>query len=451
MRSCAWRCGPTSGLARVSVAEGWTHDALILLAELALRTSRIELGTGVVSVWGRTPATMALAAAGLQRCSGGRFSLGVGAGSPPLTEGLHGMAWGRPALRLRETLTAIRALLAGDRLPNPAAGARPLRAGVAAEPPVPLVLAALAPESIRLAGELADEWAPFLWARSRVTEGRALLDDGESRAAAATRTRISVCVPVALGPDEQTARRLAAWWLATYATRMGPLYPRMLGERFGMSAALDAVIDAAQRRARARPARGGRGACARGDAHGDLRRGREGHRRAGSPRASTASSSCCRPDVPRPSLPRSFAYMVAEVNWAGNFAYRAARVHRPASLDELREIVAARAADARARLAPLVQRHRRLRRSWSSLDALPADVGVDRDGETVTVRRRASPTASWRARSSEGLALHNLASLPHISVAGAIATATHGSGDAQRQPRDGGRGAGAGDVDGRAA
>ena len=235
-----------AGLARVQVAEGWTHDALILLAELALRTSRIELGTGVISVWGRTPATMALAAAGLQRCSDGRFSLGIGAGSPPLTEGLHGITWNRPALRLRETLTAIRALLAGDRLPHPAAGARPLRAGSPPEPPVPLVLAALAPESIRLAGELADEWAPFLWARSRMAEGRALLDEGAARAATATPTRISVALPVALGPDESTARRLAAWWLATYATRMGPLYPRMLGQRFGMKSALDAVVDAAQ-------------------------------------------------------------------------------------------------------------------------------------------------------------------------------------------------------------
>jgi alkanesulfonate monooxygenase SsuD/methylene tetrahydromethanopterin reductase-like flavin-dependent oxidoreductase (luciferase family) len=235
-----------AGLARVSVAEGWTHDAFVLLTELALRTSRIGLGSGVVSVWGRTPATIAMAAAGLQRCSHGRFSLGIGAGSPPLTEGLHGIEWSGPATRLRETVTATRALLAGDRLPNPAAGARPLRAASPPEPPVPLVLAALTPGSIRLAGELADEWAPFLWARSRVADGRVLLEEGQARAATATHTRISVCLPVALGPDEATARRLAAWWLATYATRMGPIYPRMLGERFGMRRALEAVIDAAK-------------------------------------------------------------------------------------------------------------------------------------------------------------------------------------------------------------
>ncbi|HEY1358289.1 MAG TPA: LLM class flavin-dependent oxidoreductase [Thermoleophilaceae bacterium] len=233
------------GLARVEVAEGWTLDSTILLAEAALRTSRIGLGTSVISAWGRTPATIALGAAGLQRSSAGRFSLGIGASSPPLVEGFHGIEWDRPLARLRETLTAVRALLAGDRLPNPAPGARPLRLGVAPEVPVPLVLAALSSGSIRLAGELADEWAPFLWARSRIQDGRALLQEGESRAEAPTPTHVGVGVPVALAGDEEGARRLAAWWLSTYATRMGPLYPRMLGERFGMAAGLEAVVEAA--------------------------------------------------------------------------------------------------------------------------------------------------------------------------------------------------------------
>ncbi len=234
------------GLDRVELAEGWTHDSMILLAELALRTSRIGLGTSVISAWGRTPATIALGAAGLQRCSGGRFSLGIGAGSPPLTEGFHGIAWDRPLLRLRETLTAVRALLAGDRLPSPAPGARPLRLGVLPELPVPIVLAALSSGSIRLAGELADGWAPFLWARSRVQDGLALLREGESQVEVPAPTRVCVGVPVALGPDENSARRLAAWWLSTYVTRMGPLYPRMLGQRFGMAAGVDALIEAAR-------------------------------------------------------------------------------------------------------------------------------------------------------------------------------------------------------------
>jgi len=236
------------GLDRVDLAEGWTHDSMILLAQLAARTRSIGLGTSVISAWGRTPATIALGAAGLQSCSGGRFSLGIGASSPPLTEGFHGIAWDRPLTRLRHTLTAVKALLRGDRLPEPAGEARPIRLGALPERPVPIVLAALSPGSIRLAGELADRWAPFLWARSRVNEGRALLGDGESRSEVATPTRVALGVPIALAADEQSARQLAAWWLSTYATHMGPLYPQMLSRRFGMAKAVNAVIKAARDR-----------------------------------------------------------------------------------------------------------------------------------------------------------------------------------------------------------
>jgi alkanesulfonate monooxygenase SsuD/methylene tetrahydromethanopterin reductase-like flavin-dependent oxidoreductase (luciferase family) len=225
------------GLDHVYVAEGWTHDAFVLLAELAGRTSSVRLGSGIVSVWGRTPATIAMGAVSLQRCTRGRFTLGLGASSPPLVEGFHGVRYARPVAQLRATLTAIRALLDGERLPAPADGARPLRLGVAPEGRVPIALAALAPASVRLAGELADEWAPFLWARSHLERGRELLAEGGGAP-----TRVSVAVPVALGPDEAAARRLAAWWLTAYTTRMGPLYPRLLGERFGMAAGVEAVL-----------------------------------------------------------------------------------------------------------------------------------------------------------------------------------------------------------------
>jgi alkanesulfonate monooxygenase SsuD/methylene tetrahydromethanopterin reductase-like flavin-dependent oxidoreductase (luciferase family) len=225
------------GFRRVEVAEGWTHDATILVAEIAQRTSRIGLATAVLSAWGRTPGTLAMSAAGLQRCSGGRFTLGLGASSPPLTEGFHGIEWERPARQLRSTLSAVRALLDGERLPAPAGDARPLRLGVLPGERVPIALAALSPASIGLAGELADEWSPFLWARSRIDEGRELLG-------AESRTQASIAVPVALAPGHSGARELAAWWLSTYVTKMGPLYPRMLGERFGMRAAVEAVAGA---------------------------------------------------------------------------------------------------------------------------------------------------------------------------------------------------------------
>ncbi len=232
------------GYARFGTAEGWTHDAVVLLARIAGVTSRIGLATTVLPVWSRTPAAIAMAAAGLQRASDGRFALGLGASSPPLVEGLHGLTWQRPVTRMRTTLVAVRALLEGARVPLDRADVRPLRLGVPPEQPVPILLAALAPSSVRLAGELADEWLPFLWARSRLADGRALLAEGEAAAERPTATRVAASVPLAIGEDEETARQVAAGWLLAYLTRMGPLYPRVLRDHFGYAREADALLDA---------------------------------------------------------------------------------------------------------------------------------------------------------------------------------------------------------------
>src|SRR3954469_6250107 len=116
-------------------------------------------------------------------------------------------------------------------------------------------------------------------------------------------------------------------------------------------------------------------------------------------------------------------------NWAGTHTYRARAVHRPASVEHLREIVAAA-----PRIRVLGSRHSFTDIADSeelvSLDALPADVTVDRDNGTVSFGAALRYGDLAEALHAEGLALRNLASLPHISVGGAVATATHGSGDA---------------------
>jgi alkanesulfonate monooxygenase SsuD/methylene tetrahydromethanopterin reductase-like flavin-dependent oxidoreductase (luciferase family) len=232
------------GYASFGIAEGWTNDAVVVLTQIAGVTSRIGLSTGVLSVWSRTPAAIAMAAAGLQRASDGRFALGLGASSPPLVEGLHGLTWRRPVDRMRTVIVAIRALLDGARLPLDRQDVRALRLGTLPKQPIPIQLAALAPASVRLAGELADAWLPFLWARSRLSDGRALLAEGEARAEVPAATRVSASVPLAIAEDEAGARQIAAGWLLAYLTRMGPLYPRILRDHFGFADQVDALLEA---------------------------------------------------------------------------------------------------------------------------------------------------------------------------------------------------------------
>jgi alkanesulfonate monooxygenase SsuD/methylene tetrahydromethanopterin reductase-like flavin-dependent oxidoreductase (luciferase family) len=134
------------------LAEGWGHDAGVLLAEVALATRRIRLGTGVVNVWGRSAASLAMLARGLDAVSGGRFALGLGAGSPALAEGLHDTPFTDPVGRLETVARQVRVLLDGGRLvPTTAHSQRPLRLDGPAGAPIPLQLAALGPRSVRLA------------------------------------------------------------------------------------------------------------------------------------------------------------------------------------------------------------------------------------------------------------------------------------------------------------
>jgi xylitol oxidase len=118
---------------------------------------------------------------------------------------------------------------------------------------------------------------------------------------------------------------------------------------------------------------------------------------------------------------------VAGTNWSGNYVYRAEALHRPATLEELQEVVA-RAPQVHA----LGSRHSFTDITDSaelvSLDALEGELTVDHGQGTASVPAGMTYAQLAEALNREGLALQNMASLPHISVAGAVATATHGSG-----------------------
>ncbi len=120
---------------------------------------------------------------------------------------------------------------------------------------------------------------------------------------------------------------------------------------------------------------------------------------------------------------------MSEANWAGNYRYRADNLHRPSRLEQVQEAIAnaprVRALGSRHSFTDIADSSQLL-----TLDGLPADVVVDHAARTVSFSAGLTYGELAEALNAEGMALANLASLPHISVVGAVATATHGSGDA---------------------
>lgn len=203
------------GYEAVVVPEGWGLDAGVVLAEIAVRTDRIRLVSGVFSVWGRSPATLAMTAATLDDLSGGRFTLGLGASTPALAERFHGVEFADPAGRLRSTARQVRALLRGER----AGAGRGLALGQPARAGLPLWIAGLGPRTTAVATDYGDGWFPAFLPRDRVGEIRARVWES------ATGDPELICGPgVALDGPTLPGQRIAEQMVSWYLTGMGPFY-----------------------------------------------------------------------------------------------------------------------------------------------------------------------------------------------------------------------------------
>ena len=225
--------------------ETWAYDMTVLLAEIAARTTRITLGTGILGIWNRSAATIAMAAATLHAMSGRRFVLGLGASTPQLAEGLHDTPFERPVARMRRMVTQIRALLRGERVPLAVTTeARALKLNVPPAPALPIHVAALGHAMTRLAGELADAWAPSIYPWSQLATGVERLREGAARGGHPDRLpEIHPVVPTVVADTEAKAREGAAWFVSFYVTAMGTVYRDSL-TRQGYGKAVEAVLAA---------------------------------------------------------------------------------------------------------------------------------------------------------------------------------------------------------------
>jgi len=233
------------GYETFAVPEGWGLDSTPVLTEIALRTARIQVASAVLSVWGRTPATLAMTAATLHQVSGGRYVLGLGASTRALAEGFHDIPFEHPAGKLRDVVTKVRALLGG--LPaqlGHAPAARPLRLGQPPVPELPIWIAALGQHTMNVAAELGDGWIPALVARDCLAAWTARLSRRRETAAPQARALTVAAGPITVaGDDPGMAREIAATCTAWYLSAMGDVYARSLAGQ-GYAAEVSAVIAA---------------------------------------------------------------------------------------------------------------------------------------------------------------------------------------------------------------
>jgi F420-dependent oxidoreductase-like protein len=214
-------------------------DALTALAVVGAEVPRIELGTSIVPLYGRHPLVLASQALTANAAAGGRLVLGIGPSHQPVVEGMFGESYARPFTRTAETLRALRALMRGEAIDLQGEEVR-VRGRLAIEsPPVPVLIAALGPRMLELAGREAD--GTVLWMVGPKTVGAHIAPRIRDAAAKADRPapRIVAGVPVCVTADAAAARAFATQKLGVYGGL--PAYRAML-EREGVGGPQDLLI-----------------------------------------------------------------------------------------------------------------------------------------------------------------------------------------------------------------
>jgi F420-dependent oxidoreductase-like protein len=248
----------TAGFHSVWAAEAYGSDAATVLAWLAAQTSEVRIGSAIFQMPGRSPAMTAMTAATLDQLSGGRMLLGIGTSGPQVAEGWHGQRFGKQLQRTREYVEILRKALARERLvyegetyelPLPDGPGKALKLMITpVQERIPIYIAAIGPNNMRLTGEIADGWLPVFFSPEHVGESRALLEEGAARAGGmlAEDFDIAPTVNVAIDDDLDSARDRMRHFIALYVGGMGSRernFYNQLVQRYGFEDAAREIQD----------------------------------------------------------------------------------------------------------------------------------------------------------------------------------------------------------------
>jgi F420-dependent oxidoreductase-like protein len=232
-----------AGLDIVFVPEAYSFDAVSQLGFIAARTTRMEIASGILPIYSRTPALTAMTAAGLDFVSGGRFTLGLGTSGPQVIEGWHGVPYDAPVGRTRELVEICRMVWRRERLeykgryyrlPLEEGGEGLALAGTGLGKPlklinhpvrerIPIVIAALGPKNVALAAEVAEGWQPIFYfpEKAALAWDAPLAEGGAKRDPALGPLDVIAAAPLAIGDDVTGLRDLTRPFFALYIGGMG--------------------------------------------------------------------------------------------------------------------------------------------------------------------------------------------------------------------------------------
>ncbi|MGJ7905020.1 LLM class F420-dependent oxidoreductase [Actinopolyspora sp. H202] len=251
-----------AGLDIVYVPEAYSFDAVSQLGFIAARTERLEIASGILQVYTRTPTLTAMTAAGVDFVSDGRFTLGIGASGPQVIEGFHGLPYKAPLGRTRELVEICRKVWRREKLahegkhyniPLPAEEGtglgKPLKlVNHPVRERIPIMIAAIGPKNVAMTAEIAEAWEPIFYVPEKAAEvwGDSLAEGRAKRDATLPELDTVVQAPLAIGEDLDELLDSMRPMLALYIGGMGAKgqnFYNNLARRYGYEAEAERIQD----------------------------------------------------------------------------------------------------------------------------------------------------------------------------------------------------------------
>jgi F420-dependent oxidoreductase-like protein len=251
-----------AGLDMVWVAEAYSFDAVSTMGYLAARTERVQIASGILPLYTRTPSLLAMTAAGVDSLSDGRCILGLGASGPQVIEGFHGVPYDKPLGRTREIIEICRQVWKRERvvhdgpsyhIPLPDGQGtglgKPLKLiNHPVRDSIPIYVASLGPKNVAMTAELADGWLPLFYLPEKADHvwGADLAAGRAKRSPDLGPLEVVAGGLLSVGDGAENVREFARPMTALYVGGMGAKgrnFYNDLVKRYGFEAEAEAIQD----------------------------------------------------------------------------------------------------------------------------------------------------------------------------------------------------------------